>query len=50
MLEHLINVIQKEDLELMFGAGSKVMIESVIYSTNSKKIVIHTKVIATNTL
>lgn len=48
MLEHLINVIQKEDLELMFGAGSKVMIESVIYSTNNKKIVIHTKVIATN--
>ena len=48
MLEHLINVIQKEDLELMFGKGSKVVIESVTYSTNTKKIVIHSKVLATD--
>ena len=48
MLEHLINVIQKEDLELMFGKGSKVVVESVTYSTNTKKIVIHSKVFATD--
>lgn len=48
MLEHLINVIQKEDLELMFGVGSKVVIESVTYSTNTKKIIVHSKVLATN--
>ena len=32
----------------MFGVGSKVIIESITYSTNAKKYVIHTKVIATN--
>jgi len=48
MLEHLINVIQREDLELMFGKGSKVVVESVTYSTNTKKIVIHSKVLATD--
>jgi hypothetical protein len=47
MLEHLINVIQKEDMELMFGVGSKVRIESVTYSTNTKKYVVHAKVFAT---
>ena len=47
MLEHLINVIQKEDLELMFGKGSKVVIHSISYSTNAKKYVVHAKVLAT---
>jgi hypothetical protein len=47
MLEHLINVIQKEDMELMFGVGSKVVIESVNYSTNAKSYVIHARVFAT---
>ena len=40
MLEHLINIIQKNDLESMFGEGSKVKINSVIYSTNNKKFLI----------
>ena len=48
MLEHLINVVQKDDVELMFGIGSKVIIEGISYSTNSKTYVIHTKVMATN--
>lgn len=47
MLEHLINVIQKEDMELMFGRGSKVVVETVTYSTNAKKYVVHAKVYAT---
>jgi hypothetical protein len=45
MLEHLVNVIQKEDLELMFGTGSKFVVTSVSYSTNAKRIVIHSKVL-----
>ena len=44
MLEHLINVIQKDEMELMFGKGSKIFIESVTYSTNAKSYVIHSKV------
>ena len=47
MLEHLINVIQKEDLELMFGKGSNVSIDSVNYSTNKKQFVIHSTLNAT---
>lgn len=47
-LESLINKFQKKELELMFGIGSKVIIESITYSTNTKKYVIHSKVIATN--
>lgn len=48
MLEHLINVVQKEDVEIMFGVGSKVIIENISYSTNSKTYVVHAKVIATS--
>ena len=29
MLEHLINVTQKDEMELMFGKGSKIVIESI---------------------
>lgn len=47
-LEFLINKRQKQELELMFGVGSKVVIESIGYSTNTKKYIIHTKVVATN--
>ena len=47
MLEHLINVIQQEDLELMFGKGSNVSIDSVNYSTNKKQFVIHSTLTAT---
>lgn len=48
MLEHLINVVQKKELELLFGKDSKVIVESISYSTNNKSYVIHTKVFATN--
>jgi len=47
MLEHLINVTQKDKMELMFGKGSKIVIESISYSTNAKSYVIHSKVFAT---
>jgi hypothetical protein len=47
MLEHLINVTQKDEMELMFGKGSKIVIESISYSTNAKSYVIHSKVFAT---
>ena len=47
MLEHLINVTQKEEMELMFGKGCKIVIESITYSTNAKSYVIHSKVFAT---
>jgi hypothetical protein len=47
MLEHLINVIQKEEMELMFGKGSKIVVESISYSTNAKSYVVHSKVFAT---
>jgi len=47
MLEHLINIIQKDEMELMFGKGSNIVIESISYSTNAKSYVIHSKVFAT---
>ena len=47
MLEHLINIIQKEDMEIMFGTGSKVTITSINYSTNRKEFVIHSTLSAT---
>lgn len=47
MIEHLINKIQKEDLEIMFGKGSNVIIDSVTYSTNKKQFVIHSTLNAT---
>lgn len=47
MMEHLINVIQKEDLEIMFGEGSEVKISSINYSTNKKQFIIHSTLIAT---
>jgi hypothetical protein len=47
MMEHLINVIQKEDLETMFGVGSKVLITSINYCTNKKQFIIHSKLLAT---
>ena len=40
MLEHLINVIHKEELFSMFGENSKVNINKVYYSTNEKKYVV----------
>ena len=42
MLEHLINKIHKEELELLFGSNSKIVIDSIDYSTNNKSICIHT--------
>jgi len=47
MLENLINKLQKEEIELMFGYGSKVVINSINYSTNRKEFVIHTTLFAT---
>lgn len=47
MLEHLVNVVQKKDLELLFGTNSKIIVESINYSTNKKTYVIHTKILAT---
>jgi hypothetical protein len=47
MMEHLINVIQKEDLEIMFGKGSDVKISSINYSTNKKQFIIHSTLNAT---
>lgn len=49
MLEHLINIIQKQDLESMFGVGSNVEIKSVNYSTNKKQFIIHSTLNATYT-
>jgi hypothetical protein len=49
MLEHLINVVQKDDLETMFGEGSKVKINDVYYITNNKKIMIDSTIYATFT-
>ena len=48
MLEHLVNKVQKEDLEILFGEGSKVKIDYISYSTNTKKIVVHSTVFVTN--
>jgi len=48
MLEHLLNQIQREDLELLFGEGSKIKINSVSYSTNNKNYVIHSTVFVKN--
>jgi hypothetical protein len=47
MMEHLINTIQKEDLEIMFGKGSEVKISSINYSTNKKQFIIHSTLNAT---
>jgi hypothetical protein len=38
-----INKIFKKDLELLYGVGSSVVIESVIYSTNKKIYVVSCK-------
>jgi hypothetical protein len=48
MLEHLLNQIQREELELLFGEGSKIKIDSVSYSTNNKNYVIHSTVFVNN--
>ena len=40
MVEHLVNVIHKEELEMMFGVGSKITINKVKYITNQKKFLI----------
>jgi len=48
MLEHLLNQIQREDLQLLFGEGSKIKIDSVSYSTNNKNYVIHSTVFVKN--
>jgi hypothetical protein len=48
MMEHLINTIQKEELELLFGECSNVKIDSISYSTNNKTYVIHSTVFVTN--
>jgi hypothetical protein len=47
ILERLVNHIERENIKLMFGEGSKIQIDSIGYSTNTKKFVIHTKVLAT---
>ena len=48
MLEHLMNKIQREELELLFGKGSQIRIDSVSYSTNNKNYVIHSTVLVDN--
>lgn len=45
MLEFLINKNHKEELALLFGEGSYLRIESILWSTNAKNYVIHTKLL-----
>lgn len=44
MVEHLLNKIQKEELELLFGEGSVIKVNSIKFSTNNKTYVIDTTV------
>jgi hypothetical protein len=48
-LEYLINTKFKHDLELLYGIGSKVVINSFKYSTNDKIFVIDCKLIVGDT-
>jgi len=48
MLEHLLNNIRKEELNLLFGEGSKINVDSISYSTNNKTYVIHSTVFVTD--
>lgn len=47
MMEYLVNKINKRDLEIFFGEGSEVKINSIVYSTNQKKFLIDSTLFAT---
>jgi len=49
LLEYLINIKFKNDLDMLYGSGSKVIINSVKYSTNTKNYVIDCKLIVGDT-
>lgn len=49
VLEHLINYIEKEELETIFGDGSNVKVHTFIYSTNTKKFYVDATINATQT-
>ena len=46
--ESLINNLSKDELELLFGVGSKIIINSIKYSTNNKCFTIDCKLLTTN--
>lgn len=47
-IEVLLNILFKKDLELLFGAGSKVVVNYCRYSTNSLAFVIDCKLFVTD--
>ena len=47
MLEYLVNNDQRDDLALLFGSGSKFVVESILYSTQNKAFVVHCKIYVT---
>jgi len=49
ILEHLINYIEKEELETIFGDGSNVKVHTFIYLTNAKKFYVDATINATQT-
>jgi hypothetical protein len=48
VIEFCINVTLKNELELLFGEGSQVVVNFIRYSTNDKSIVIDCKLLTTD--
>jgi hypothetical protein len=48
VMEHLINIVNRYELELMFGEGCNVKVTSLNYSTTTKRYVIHSKLLLNN--
>jgi hypothetical protein len=46
--ERILNGINKDEISVLFGVGSKLVVESLEYSQTNKKFIAHIKVITTN--
>ena len=45
ILEHYINVLKKDEVELMYGQNSRIQIKNLDYSITSKSLYIEAKII-----
>ena len=46
--ERILNGINKNEIPILFGENSKLVVESIEYSTSNKKFITHIKVVTTN--